>query len=418
MKKDKNTNPYDAGDSKKKQNLILGGAVVAIVVFLVIIFSVTGKKQPQTTPNPQSQAINVNGQITDNTSDQEIWIQKSKLDMDATKNQVNDLQSRFAALQQNESQSLTAITQQMKDGFTKINVQIEQIKSTPIATSAPAPLDSLVAPKNGKIGLPGTSSADGNIDSLENAPGIDSINVNGASESGTSSKNLSDVQDLKTFMPIGFVKARMITAVDAPAGGTAQDNPFPVLLNITGFAQLPNAKRLNLTGCMLLAAGYGDAASERAYFRGVEMGCVTKDNKVIEQKVEGYIVDEDGKAGMAGTLVSKEGSALVKSLLAGTIGGLGQAFANTATTLQQTPIGPTQVITPSQSLGYAGATGISSGFQQLSQYYINLAEKTFPVIEITNQRNVSFVFTKGMSLPVSLQVGYDSNNKRLPINVD
>ena len=144
------------------------------------------------------------------------------------------------------------------------------------------------------------------------------------------------------------------------------------------------------------------------------MSCVTASGKVIDQKVEGFVAGEDGKAGLRGRLVSKAGSKVALALLSGTVGGLAQAFAQTATTLQQTPIGPTQQVNPSQSLGFAGATGVSSGFQQLSQYYINMAEKTFPVIEINDQRNVSLIFTQGVELPVNMN-GND-NLKQLPIN--
>ena len=175
--------------------------------------------------------------------------------------------------------------------------------------------------------------------------------------------------------------------------------------------------RTKVKGCFVLAAGYGDVASERAYFRTEKMSCVMKNGDVIDQKVEGYIVGEDGKAGLRGNLVSKAGSKVALALLSGTVGGLAQAFAQTATTLQQTPIGPTQIVTPSQSLGYAGATGVSSGFQQLSQYYINMAEKTFPVIEINDQRNVSIVFTQGIEFPVNVNNSFDGI-KQLPISIN
>jgi conjugal transfer pilus assembly protein TraB len=219
---------------------------------------------------------------------------------------------------------------------------------------------------------------------------------------------------MQTYLPTSFVKAKLITSLDAPAGGTAQDNPYPVLINITDNAQLPNSKRTTLKGCFVLAAGYGDVASERAYLRLEKMSCVTASGKVIDQKVEGFVAGEDGKAGLRGKLVSKAGSKVALALLSGTVGGLAQAFAQTATTLQQTPIGPTQQVNPSQSLGFAGATGVSSGFQQLSQYYINMAEKTFPVIEINDQRNVTIIFTQGIELPVNMN-GND-NRKQLPIN--
>lgn len=380
------------------------------------IIIISTKKAPVEARVETAKPLQIDGTVSDNISDTEVYTAKTATALKNTQDQINDLSSKFQAQQLSESNNTAAIMKQ----FTEMNIKLENIKSAPIQTTQPiSPLVDQLPTRGGKnIGLPGMDES--GVDEMDDT-GITSVNLSPTkpASSEVASKNSKDangvkIKDMQTYLPTSFVKAKLITSLDAPAGGTAQDNPYPVLINITDNAQLPNSKRTTLKGCFVLAAGYGDVASERAYLRLEKMSCVTASGKVIDQKVEGFVAGEDGKAGLRGKLVSKAGSKVALALLSGTVGGLAQAFAQTATTLQQTPIGPTQQVNPSQSLGFAGATGVSSGFQQLSQYYINMAEKTFPVIEINDQRNVTIIFTQGVELPVNMN-GND-NRKQLPIN--
>lgn len=403
---------FDSEKSKKKQNQILIGCVVAIVIFMIIIHLST-KKRNQNDPEPVKGAnvSDISATVADNVSDKEVWIQQSSQKFDDVQNQVNDLKSQLNAQNKAESDSQAYNQQQ----FTKIMAALEDIKR------APAPETPLgkILPKDGP-GLPPLSEE--SHFNIEEEPPIVSIHLNAESKESSAGNNVSTNSSVKpkntqTYLPTSFVKAKIITAVDAPCGGTAQDNPFPILLNVTDSAQLPNGVRTKIKGCFVLAAGYGDIASERAYFRTEKISCTMKNGDVIDMKMEGYIVGEDGKAGLRGRLVSKEGRQVALALLSGTVGGLASAFANQATTLQQTSVGTNQYVNPGQSVGFAAANGVSGGFNQLAQYYINLAEKTFPVIEITDQRNVTIVNTQGIEFPVNVNQDYQKINS-LPISVN
>lgn len=403
---------YDNKKSQKKQKWLLIGGAGAIVIFLTLIIMSTGEKEPAKRPNTENnQTLNVDATVSDNISDTEMLTQTTRGDINDLQKHMGELQSQLQAQKETESLHMASLMNQFSQEFAGIKTQLEDIRKTPPPTL------------NGADGLPGGKNMV--IPPVESPvveePAITSINLDKHDESSTSSdaKTVSSNDKVKhkdSFLSIGFAKAKTITSIDAPCGGTAQDNPFPILLNITDDAQMANRMKTKLKECFVLASGYGDVASERAYFRTERMSCIGKNGKVMEMKVDGYIVGEDGKAGLRGRLVSKEGSKLVLALLSGTIGGLGSAFANMATTVQQTSVGTNQVVNPSQSLGYAGATGVSQGFNQLSQYYINLAEKTFPVIEIVDQRNVTVVFTNGTELPVNLNDS--AKSAKLPISVN
>lgn len=411
---------YDSNKAKKTQKWVLVGGTVGIIVGFATILNFTGnKEEPQPQAGKPKQELTINANATDNISDTEILSEQTQQDITNNAQQIDDLRSQLKALKEVESAHVNDIMVQMSTNFAKLNSTIEDIKKAPPPSLSG---NDGLPPANGRnVGLPNIES-----EIVVEEPKINTVTIgNGSNESSDTSKSISNNQqsaqsnkNKDTFLSIAFAKAKLITALDAPCGGTAQDNPFPILLNITDNAQLANNMRTKIKSCFLLASAYGDVASERAYARLERMSCIAKDGKVIEVKVEGYLAGEDGKAGIKGTLVSKAGSKVALALLAGTVGGLGQAFASMATTMQNTPIGPTQIVTPSQSLGYAGATGVSQGFNQLAQYYINMAEKTFPVIQINDQRNVTAVFTRGVELPGDTAGLFSSSNKSLPISVN
>lgn len=64
--------------------------------------------------------------------------------------------------------------------------------------------------------------------------------------------------------------------------------------------------------CFVLLAGYGDLSSERAYLRGETVSCVLLDGSVIETR-QGYAAGEDGKAGVRGRLVTKQGQFIARA---------------------------------------------------------------------------------------------------------
>ncbi|MFX9343881.1 TrbI/VirB10 family protein, partial [Acinetobacter baumannii] len=66
--------------------------------------------------------------------------------------------------------------------------------------------------------------------------------------------------------------------------------------------------------------------SERAYLRGETISCVTKQGKVLEADFPAYAVGEDGKAGIRGRLVSKQGQVIGRALMAGFLDGVSKAF--------------------------------------------------------------------------------------------
>lgn len=207
----------------------------------------------------------------------------------------------------------------------------------------------------------------------------------------------------KTFLPIGFAKAELMGGIDAPTGAQAQQNPLPVMLRIVDLGILPNHFRANVRDCFVVGAGYGDIAAERAYIRIETLSCIRHDGQALEVKAHGSVFDETGMLGVRGHVRNKQGQILANALLAGIVSGIGQGIQYQNTTSTVTPVGNT-VIQPNAGNEFrAGmASGVGKALDRLANYYITLAEKIFPVIEVQARRQVDIAFTKGIALDIPL----------------
>jgi len=207
----------------------------------------------------------------------------------------------------------------------------------------------------------------------------------------------------KSFLPIGLVKAKLLGGLDAPTAGAAQSSPLPVFMRLEDLAWLPNHWRANVRDCLVTAAGYGDLSSERAYFRLEKLSCVRHDGRVLEQNISGSVYGEDGKLGLRGRLVTKQGQILANALLAGVVSGIGRGVVYQSSTVGTTALG-TVVTDPDPGMEYQSGIGqgVSNAMDRLAQYYIALADKTHPIIEIDAGRLVDLGFTKGTALDVPL----------------
>jgi conjugal transfer pilus assembly protein TraB len=203
---------------------------------------------------------------------------------------------------------------------------------------------------------------------------------------------------VSTFLPVSFTRGTLIGGLDAPTGGQAQSNPHPVLIRLSDNSVLPNRFRGEYRECFVVAAGYGDISSERAYLRTESLSCVRNDGTALEVKIQGSVYGEDGKVGMRGRLVTKQGQMLANALLAGVVGGIGQGVATASTTYSTSPLGAVGTAQGSDAYKAGIGTGVGRALDRLAQYYIKLAENTFPVIEIDAAREIDVVITRGVRI--------------------
>lgn len=206
------------------------------------------------------------------------------------------------------------------------------------------------------------------------------------------------------YVPSGaYAPATIISGVDASVGLSSQSDPRPILLRIKGPALSSiydgNVQQADLTGCLVTGAASGDLSSEKVYVKLVNMTCSKSENLVYETAIKGYVAGQ-GKSGIRGNVIGREGDFLSKSFLAGMISGFGSGLSSrvapplsfsTGVTLQN---GYTNEDIAKKGVGQ----GISSASDRLSNYYINRAEQYQPVVSIPSGIEVEVVFVEGFHL--------------------
>jgi len=207
---------------------------------------------------------------------------------------------------------------------------------------------------------------------------------------------ITDPKRPSLYLPSGsFVTGVLLTGVDAPTGKIASKDPVPVLARIKHEAILPNLYDADIRECFVIFGAVGDITSERAMMRSERISCVRNDRSVVDIPIDGYAVGEDGKAGMRGLLVSKQGIVLRRALLVGFAQSVSQAFGAQQQPLLSSPGTPPAYGTTAAGIGL---TGVGSAMDRIADYYLQLADELHPVIEIESGRKVTLVVLQGRDL--------------------
>ena len=222
-------------------------------------------------------------------------------------------------------------------------------------------------------------------------------------------KKKGDKKKAEIYLPPSFMEATLLSGVAAPTTQAAKGNPLPVLLRIKDLAVLPNKVKANLKGCFAIGEATGNLADERVHIRLLTLSCVAKNGKaVIDQAVKGFVVDGDGKVGLAGRVVAKMGIHIARSALVGFLAGFGDAAEAAASDRTFSPVlGTTTQIwteTDTRSMVKSGiGKGVSTAAKELQKFYLQLAEQTLPVIEVGSTKTVTLVISEGVSLEIKKQ---------------
>lgn len=228
------------------------------------------------------------------------------------------------------------------------------------------------------------------------------IRVIGGQTKQKDSKDVAIAENTKVLLPAGAnFEGVLLNGMDAPTSGATRQNPVPALVRLDTDAILPNRHRYDVRECFAIVSGFGVLSTERAQLQTVTLSCVKADGVVIESKMEGYLVGEDGKVGLRGRLVTKQGQLLAKSFATGFFAGIGQALAPMAVPQLNIAPGATQQFqAPSLSEVATSATaqGLTNTAKSLSAFYLDMAKEMFPIVEIDAMRRVTVVLLKGIEL--------------------
>ena len=409
----------------KKRRLVTGVFIVFVVLFLTFAYQLKESrhrkaKRSTEAPYKLSQVDMV----------KETWFEKSSREIDELKRQLREAQKRQDALQK-ELQSIKKqkglipgldmggegtpvisakdlypppapsppeIARAKEKGF-----NIEPIKPNSGSRFPPPPPPSFTGAKKSLFRKSGKGAITTNLIGVieDNSR----VSKQGQEKNAPSRSRSSAVKEktpgLSFYIPTGsFSTGMLLTGLDAPTGVKAKKSPHPTLIRLQDLSFLPNELRENFTGCLVLGEGYGDLSAERAYIRLLNLSCAdVKTRMAMDMKIKGYVVDTDGRIGLRGKVVTKQGAFLARALTAAFLDGIAEAFKTTSTSISVTPEGTVKTV-DIDNLGEGLKVGVGEGFgraaSKLSDFYMDLAKETFPVIEVGAKRHVTLVLTEGI----------------------
>lgn len=423
---------------RQRQYALLGLILVVGVGLLWMILALTASPpRPGGTPKPQDQPSGVTNigvlppgaQV--NPVDQWVGTAGRKLaQYESEREEQNRLNKERSAFEQRTMQRFAELEQKLTSASqAAASVQPPAPPAAPAAAMPPAEAlpQRPAGHDSAQPGMPPGTPAMPIAPALPETPRITRITItprdnatsHPAQPSATEATPHADgtkaaeTRTVSTFLPVSFTRGTLLGGLDAPTGGQSQSNPHPVLIRLSDTSVLPNRMRGEYRECFVIAAGYGDISSERAYLRTESLSCVRPDGATLEVRIQGSIYGEDGKVGLRGRLVTKQGQMLANALLAGVVSGIGQGLATSSTEYSTSALGTVATANGSDAYRAGLGSGVGKALDRLAQYYIKLAENTFPVIEVDAGREIDVVITKGVRIDTPMTAAATTSRSAL-----
>lgn len=381
---------------------------------------------------PKKKRNDVVRNILTNSDTRQLGIDGLAASVQRMRHEVGDLSAAVKKLSENTDRDEKRRAQEMSRELTELKKQIHEIRSASESKrvteqterhsarvsrrSVRESVDNFEGKNRPNNSQPSDSSETRSLpDNTEKPAPIEPVRIvtirSGSSEKHADKRNTrkksadsaKTVNPIEFYMPTGsIISAVLLNGLDASTATGAKNEPMPALLRVEKDAILPNRFTSDIRECFILASGHGDLSSERAFLRGEYLSCVRNDGGVLETKFPSYVVGEDGKAGMRGRLVSKQGQVIARTLVAGFASGVSKAF-------DVTPVSVLDTTSASGSMSYqtnyspdlvqgAAAQGASRALEKVADFYLKMAEQMFPVVEITAGRRIDVIVTAGTKL--------------------
>jgi len=388
--------------TRQRQLLVFSGlAAAALIVFAVWISAGGG--------GGSAPPGGIEAELVGDETAEASWVRRSEARIGELEARLRETETRGRRFEEENARLRARLVQDAEDGRIVIDRQAAAIDALTRRLEAPAdfsvgegrPGAGRSAPGGASVGTPAAAVPAGPmIQEFENRAGP-AAGV-GAAAAGP--------RPLESWLPAGsYADAVVLAGVDASAGVSSQGDPRPVLLRLTSAARSAaedgEALEVDVSGCTLTGAAYGDLSSEKVYVRLRTLTCAGPEPEtVIETEVAGFVAGS-GKAGVRGPVVSREGALVEKAFLAGLVSGAGESAAN----VLQAPAGGDGA--NAASLADVGRAGLGAGAgtagRRVADYLIRRAEQYQPVIQLQTGTRVTVVFMEGARVD-----GRSGNNNR------
>lgn len=371
-------------DLRIRQWVILAGLVTLLVTFAIVIAFISQDRTEKET-KPTGTTIN----LKNDSFNEEHFVATYGAQMTELEKEVAELsaQMKREAERQKRDAKMKEAQTRFDETFDAVTEEMGPVTGVPYSTGQTTRRTIVSSSQDTGPRLVIKKVSDASKDKDKNAD-----KKEGISKNRTRERKADDLLITGTF-----ARARLLNGVEAPSGGQANGNPVPMLLEIKDPAFLPNRYRSDIKRCMVTANATGDLSSERVLVRLDRLSCITQTRGAIDVKVTGYVTGEDGKTGLKARVVTRSGQAIANALLVGTLSGLGEAVSLAAQDSSTNFAG-----TVTNSVNNPWRAGLGEGMQdaldRVADYYLKLADKIFPVLEVDAGRDVDIVITQSASI--------------------
>lgn len=378
--------------------------------------------QLKTPPKPKVADMTggvVTSSFTDTMATSALTQQQNKTS--ALENSVNQLKTD----QQQQNDALKQQLAKIMDAMSKLQ---NQPPATPASSTPPPPTGPGMTtngpistgaggPSQWNISDPGKAPVNGQGSQFYSGPGQGAGFYPGTGTGhlgGMTSKTFSyaSLQTKKTKLPWipsgSFSEAVMIEGADANASVTGQQNTSPIVITLIGDISMPNGKTYNMDQCRVTGEIWGDISSERGEVRTKNISCIMNNGRHIDMPFDGHVAYQ-GKQGIRGKPVMRNGQIVGYAGAAGLLSGLGEGIKSAAT--PSVGLGATASIGAGDVFKQGIGGGASKAADTLSQYWIKRAEQYHPVIDIGAGNLVTVVFQQGFRLETIEDVEADKDKK-------
>ena len=372
---------------RRGQLVLFSGLAALVLVVFAAWLSQSGSKVP-------APVGGIEAELAGPDAAEAGWVRRSEVRIGGIEGRLREIEMRNVRLEQENVRLQAQLRENAADARIVIDRQAAHIDAIEArALTAPAPgqaADGLFLP----AGAVPQTSVPAPAANLPGAPMMLEFELTAAPEApeaGEASKPLG------AYVPAGsYAEAVVLAGADASVGVASQSDPRPVLLRLTGPARTAAgdgaAAEVDVEGCTVTGAAYGDLSSEKVYVRLQTLTCTGQaPGTAVETQVAGFVAGA-GKAGVRGPVVSREGALVEKAFLAGLVSGLGQGVNGAF----QPQAAAAQIEAGLGDIGRAGlGAGAGAAGQKVSDYLIRRAEQYQPVVQLQAGTRVTVVFLEG-----------------------
>jgi conjugal transfer pilus assembly protein TraB len=364
------------------QHLVIVLAVCTLLIGILLYASSPSDKPTSPSAETTQQAFS---SPLSRINTESYFMERAEKQVIAAQKAAEDAQKQVQITEQSKQRTLSedqSKLEQLNQRIAELEQQIHatRLSDTPAASASPASGENMP------------------FEPAEHAPPpspirVDTLNLAADPAESTPMKNPD------TYVSSGtFAKAVMLGGADASAAVTSQSNPNPMLFRIIDQGTLPNNRRSHLKDCVVTAAVSGDISSERGHIRLETLSCTRADDSIVDIRVKGTVFGPEGKNGIRGQPIWREGALLQRAFASGALSGFSSALSQRYTTTSISPLGATQNVNGEGIWGYGAARGASNAMTKLADYNIKRAEQYHPVIQLSAGTVVDIVFLEGFYL--------------------